>query len=613
MPVASANRPVVLAAVIMAAVFVCYCRVLWAGWIWDDDFYVWNNPTLRSLAGLRDIWLVPKATPQYYPLVHTSYWLEYRLWGDAPAGYHLVNLLLHAGSCLLLWRLLAALAVPGGWLAGLLAAIHPVEVESVAWVTERKNTLSMLLALAALNAWQQFRFSTDASRHRWRWYGVSIACFLAALLAKTVTITLVGVLPLLTWWKTGRLTRRDLALTAPFLLAGLPLAIGTVLLEKYHVGASGTEWQLAGAERLLVAGRAIWFYFSKLLWPEPLIFFYRRWVLDVTSPAQWAFPLAGLAVLAGLFLLRGRIGRGPFTVAACFCGCLFPALGFFDVYPFKFSFVADHFQYHASAAILAGVAATVTVLWQRLPRWRVSLQVATAAACCLLAAQTMRQTGAYHDLETLGRDTLAKNPDAWAMRDILGPYLTTTGRAGEAEAVYQPVLAGTAAAPPWPHDQAQLFYNLARAVEAQGRFAEAEGFYRQAISRDPEYPKPRNNLAKLLADTGRRRESVVAYRALLNLPLTAADQSRYAFNLGTVLAELGDWQAAEQTLQWGLQRNPQSAAIHEWLGIVATQQNQKEAAIGWFRRGVAVADEPAVRQRIAAHLRRLEQSHPRSQ
>jgi tetratricopeptide (TPR) repeat protein len=595
---------------IVAAAIICHGRTFSAGWIWDDDFYVWNNPTLRSLAGLRDIWLRPKATPQYYPLVHTSYWFEYRLWGDAPAGYHVVNVLLHAAGSVLLWRLLAALGVPGAWLSGLLFAIHPVEVESVAWVTERKNTLSMLLALVSLSAWVRFRFpggaggpGTAAVRAGWTGYGLSLIAFTGALLAKTVTVTLVGLLPLLTWWKTGRLGGRDILTVIPFLVVGLPLALGTVLLEKYHVGARGAEWSLQGPERVLVAGRAIWFYAGKICWPDPLIFFYRRWQPDAASLWQWAFPASAAAVLVLLLAVRGRIGRGPFTVAAAFCGCLFPALGFFDVYPFRFSFVADHFQYHASAVLLAGIAAGGAWAATRRPAWRGPIAAFGACACLALAAQTIRQSGVYRDLQTLGRDTLEKNPSAWAMRDILGPYLMTIGRAAEAEEVYRPVLDGSAPPPPWPHDQAKLHYNRARAVEAQGRLAEAEAGYRRAILLDSLYPKPRNNLAKMLADTGRRDEAVQVYEALLALPLTAAGESRYAFNLGTVLAELSRWPEAEMAFERAFDRNPRSAETAEWLGIVAVNRKNPGAARDWFLRAVSLAPEGPVRNRSLAHLR----------
>ena len=584
----------------MAVVVACYARTLFAGWIWDDDFYVWNNPTLRSLRGLSEIWFVPRATPQYYPLVHTSYWLEYRIWGDWPAGYHLVNVLLHAANAWLLWRVLVRLAVPAAWLGALLFAVHPVGVESVAWVTERKNTLSLCLALGSLLAWLEFRErEATAAPGRWWWYSAALSLFAAALLAKTVTVTLAAALLVIEWWRSGRLTRRNLALTAPFFAVGLPLAFTTVWLEKHHVGASGAEWALTPAERLLVAGRAVWFYASKLLWPHPLVFFYPRWKLDPASVWQWAFPVTAAATLAGLWLAAGRIGRGPAATAMLFCGLLFPALGFFDVYPFRYSFVADHFQYHASAALLAGLAGGLGTLARRPGReW---LPIAAATVCLPLAALTFRQTAIYRDVETLCRDTLAKNPSSWAARNILAPWLTDQGRAAEADRVYRELFACDDL-PPWPHDLAMFRHNHGLALEALGRSAEAEAAYREAIRLDPHYPKPRNNLAKLLADSGRIDDATTAYRDLLALPLDDVARGTYAFNLGTVLAELERWPEAEAAFRESLAIGPAVGDRVEWLGIVAARQGRVQEAIGHFERALNLARDEAAAARVRANL-----------
>jgi protein O-mannosyl-transferase len=584
-------------ALALAAVLV-YARTFVAGFIWDDDFYVWNNPTLKTLGGIFDIWFRPLSIPQYYPLVHTSYWLEYRLWGDHPAGYHVVNVLLHAGNAVLLWLALRRLDVPAAWLGALLFAVHPVGVESVAWVTERKNTLSLCLALGSLLAW--LRFQADEPRGS-RSYAISVALFAASLLAKTVTVSLVGVLLVLTWWKTGRITLRDLRLVAPYLAVGLPLALATVWLEKHHVGAGSTEWHLVGAERLLVAGRAIWFYASKLVWPEPLIFFYPRWRLDTGDIWQWAYPVAAAALLAGLVAARGRIGRGPAVAAMLYCGLLFPALGFFDVYPFRYSFVADHFQYHATTAGLAAVVAAGGWLAARFPVARGGLRVAAVIACGLLAVATVRQTGIYHDLETLCRDTIRRNPSSWAARNILGAHLSEVGRYADAELVYRELIARPDL-PPWPHDLAMFHYNHAQALLGLNQTAEAEAAFRTAITLDAAYAKPRNNLAKLLADTGRRGEAVAEYQSLLSLTLPAADRARYAFNLGTVLADDQAWPAAEEQFREATRLMPAAGDYAEWLGIVTLRQGRVAEAVGLFERALTLARDPAALARVKANL-----------
>jgi len=597
------RRDLLAAAVIVAAVLLCYARTVTAGWIWDDDFYIWNNPTLRSLSGLFEIWFVPRATPQYYPLVHTSYWLEYRLWGDQPAGYHAVNLLLHAANALLLWRLLDRLRVPAAFFSALLFAIHPVCVESVAWATERKNTLSMCCGLGSLLAWFDFRQAAATGRvsSARRWYALSLGLFTLALLAKTVTVTLIGAIPVIEWWRTGRLTRQAISRLLPFLAVGLPLALFTVWLEKTHVGASGTAFTLAPAERLLVAGRAVWFYAGTILWPDPLIFFYPRWHLDARDPLQWLPPLAVAATIIGLVLLRNQIGRGPAAIAMLFCGLLFPALGFFDVYPFKFSFVADHFQYHAAAAALTGLAAGAAMV---AARWAIPHGAALAAAACVcmaLGIATIRQTAIYDDLESLGRDTLRKNPAAWGMRDILGPYLTDRGRLEEADAVYRELFASQDL-PPWPHDLAMAHYNQARVHEKLGRMAEAEAGYREAIRLDAAYAKPRNNLATLLADAGRATDAIAEYESLLTLPLDAASRSKYAFNLGTVLAAERRWRDAEDRFREAVDAAPRSAGALEWLGIVLLEQGRAAESLDCLQHALSLARDAATATRIRGNL-----------
>jgi tetratricopeptide (TPR) repeat protein len=591
--------PLAAAGLIAAAAMLCYARSLWCGWIWDDDFYVWNNPALKTPGGIFDIWFRPLSIPQYYPLVHTTYWLEYRLWGDWPAGYHAVNVFLHAGNAVLLWLVLRRLAVPAAWLGALLFAVHPLGVESVAWVTERKNTLSLALALASLLAWLSFR---DAGQHadRRRWYWLSLGLFAAALLSKTVTVSLIGVMLVITWWKTGRLTRRDALLALPYLAVGLPLALTTVWLEKHHVGAAEVDWGLSPLDRIVLAGRVICFYATKLAWPQPLAFFYDRWRIDAREAWQWLHPGAVLAATAAAWFARHTLGRGPLAAILLFCGCLFPALGFFDVYPFKFSFVADHFAYHAMPAFLSATAALLAVAAARLGRSR-ELIFAAAAACLGLGLITIARVPVYDDLETLCIDTLAKSPRCWAARNILSPYYTDRGCFADADRVYAEIR-DDSWLPPWPHDLAMLRYNHARAVEGQGRTADAERLYRAAIALDAGYAKPRSNLAKLLADTGRTEQAIAMYTELLELRLPPADRSRACMNLGTVLADTKAWPEAEAKFRESLVLVPESGASWEWLGIAVLRQGHVADAIAAFERAVALAVDPAARTRAQANL-----------
>lgn len=428
------------AAALVAAVLLVYLRMWWAGFIWDDDAYIINNTCLRAWDGLWAIWFDPSRTPQYYPLTHSSFWVEYQLWRLQAPYYHIVNVLLHATNALLLWAVLHKLAVPGAWLGAALFALHPVEVETVAWITERKNTLSAFFGLAFLLAWLRYRFGPrvvqtgdDAAQEpvSFLWVAIAVALFVASLLCKTVTITLIGVVLVISWWKTGRVSGRDVLGAAPLLCLGLPLALGTVMLEKEHVGAIGAEWALGALDRIVLAGRVIVFYFTKLLWPTPLLFFYPRWEVSAASAWQWLFPAAVGGVLATLWAARDRLGRGPLAAALMFIGMLFPALGFFDVFPFQYSFVADHFQYHASAAALAGLAAAATLAVSRLSDARLRA-IPPAAWLAVLACITAAQTRVYVGIEPLYRHVLAHDPSSFIAANNLGTFYSRRNRLEEA-------------------------------------------------------------------------------------------------------------------------------------------------------------------------------------
>ncbi|HEX4342912.1 MAG TPA: O-GlcNAc transferase, partial [Verrucomicrobiae bacterium] len=327
---------------LVVATFIAYQPMWHAGFIWDDDAYVTNNQTLHDLNGLKQIWLEPKATPQYYPLVYTTFWLEYHTWKLNPLGYHVVNVLLHALGSLLLWRVLKRLALPGAWLAAAIFALHPVNVESVAWVTERKNVLSAVLFFAAALAYLRFDGLAESKKRLWTWWCAALLLFIGALLSKTVACSLPAALLLVCWWKKGRVTMADVLPLIPFFIMGLGLGLHTAWLEKHHVGASGAEWSLSFIERCLIAGRALWFYAGKLVWPSQLTFIYPRWQIGTGVWWQWLFPLAVLAVVVTLWRARKRLGRGPLVAVLFFAGTLLPALGFFDLYPMRYSFVADH-------------------------------------------------------------------------------------------------------------------------------------------------------------------------------------------------------------------------------------------------------------------------------
>jgi Tfp pilus assembly protein PilF len=488
---------------------LAYLPALRGGFIWDDDDYVSNNQTLRSMEGLRSIWLEPAATPQYYPLVHTSYWAEYRLWGLDPTGYHITNLLLHIAAAFILWRVLLLLSVPGAWLIAGIFAVHPVHVESVAWITERKNVLSGVLYLSSMLAYLHFALDAPErpGRRRVRLYAAACALFVLALLSKTVTASLPAALLLLIVWKRGRVLFRDVWQLVPLFVAGGAMAGVTAWIEKHHVGAQGADWQFSPLDRLAIAGRALWFYAGKLIWPVNLTFIYPRWQVGGAHPAQLAYPLAAAAAIAALWLARRRIGSAPLVAVLFFAGTLVPALGFFDVFPMRYSFVADHFQYLASIGLIAlAVAVGVRLRERWAPSYARASHALAAILLLVLATLTWRQAHIYADQETLWSDTLKKDPESWMAHTCLGALLGRRGETADAEYHYREAVRLNP-------NFATARFDFGALLANQGRFKEAIPQMREDVRLEPGSQVANLNLGKALLYDGQIEEAVSRLRA----------------------------------------------------------------------------------------------------
>ena len=357
-------------ALLVGVVLLAYVPVLQAGFIWDDDLHLTNNPCVVGPLGFAGIWTTTEAT--YYPLVLTTFWVEHALWGLAPMPYHLVNVLVHAACAILLWLVLARLRVPGAWLGAALWALHPVQVESVAWVTELKNTQSGLFYLLAILFFLKWQESRALAAHRGgrAHFALAIVFAVAAILSKSSTVMLPVVLGLCWWWEEGRWNWRNVAPLTPFFLVSAAASGWTIWEQQFHAGAIGAEWAQTWPQRLIIAGRDVWFYLGKLIWPHPLIFIYPRWQIDAFQPLAYLPVLASIGALFFMWRRRNSWGRPLVFAFAYFVVSLFPLLGFFNVYYFRFSFVADHFQYLASIGPLALAGAGLTRLPALLERRR---------------------------------------------------------------------------------------------------------------------------------------------------------------------------------------------------------------------------------------------------
>ena len=527
-PMRARLRNMGMAGLIFGATFLAYLPAVHGGFLWDDEGHV-TKPELQSFHGLVRIWGEVGATQQYYPLLHSAFWVEHRLWGDSLVGYHLMNLLLHAGAACLVVAIMRRLALPGAGLAGLLFALHPVCVESVAWISEQKNTLSAVFYLGAMLAYLHF----DRDRRRSHYY-LALGLFLLALLSKTVTATLPAALLVIFWWQRARLDwRRDVLPLAPWLLLGACGGLFSAWMERTIIGAGGAEFALTPVQRGLVAGRAICFYLGKLAWPADLMFIYPRWNVNPAVGWQYLFPLAVLVLLAALgWVARRR--RGPLAAFLLFVGTLFPSLGFLNVYPFVFSYVADHFQYLACLGILAPVASMLTAATARLPTaTRRAIPILGGVLLTMLGVLTWRQSAIYREAETLFRETLARNPACWMAHNNLGNILAKIpGRLPEAMAHYESALQTRP-------DFAEAHFNLANALaETPEHRPEAIVHYEAALRGKPDYPEAHNNLGETLAKIPERRPQAIAqFEAALRINPEFAEAHN---NLGVALSSAPD-------------------------------------------------------------------------
>lgn len=429
-----AAREFVAPALVLLAL-LAYLPALHADYIFDDYSHMISSPTSHGLDGLWRIWTDPTSMPQYYPMTHTVWWLGYRLWGFKPSWMHLVNVLLHGGVAIALWRVFLRLQLRPAvaFVAAAVFAVHPVHVESAGYVSELKNVLSGLFACAAALAYFRFDrvWSDDAdARRRWLWYVWAALLFLAALLSKTVAATFPVVMLVLIWWKQGHVRWRQIWPLLILTSVGIGMGLMTARLERISEFYA-SEFAFSPMDRLLIAGRAIVFYAEKLVWPHPLMLIYPRWDVDPGQWWQWLYPAAAAAAVVSLWLFRRRLGRGPVAGLAIFMGMLFPALGFVDVYPFRYSFVSDHYQYLPSAALIALAVACLAGLARRLPPLVPSGCVALVLVVMICVSVAHGQ--ALTTQLSAWRDCAEKNPGSWVARANFGAALLNEGRLDEAQ------------------------------------------------------------------------------------------------------------------------------------------------------------------------------------
>ncbi len=547
--------------------------MLWGGFVWDDSLCIKVDP-VRDVSGLWQIWFSPSALEEehhYWPLVYTTFWLEHKLWGFAPAGYHIVNVLLHLANTLLLWHLLRRLAVPGAWVVAAVFAVHPLHVESVAWIIERKDVLSGLFYLAAVLAWMRFVEKPNPRR-----YALPLVLYAAGLLSKSIVVTLPAALLVWHWWKQGRLASTDLWRLVPFFAVGLAITVGDL---AFYWSETSAPLGYSFAERMLIASHALWFYAGKLLWPSELAVIYPRWDIHVADPLAWGYLVAAIVLAVALWHFRRQLGRGPLAGALFFAVTISPVLGFVDYTYMKYAFVADRHQYLAGIGVMAVVIGSAVYGVRRLSGlWQKGALGIAAVSLVVLGTLTWRQASIYRDDETFNRHIIALNPQARNVHRHLGIALYEQGRYEEALDSYRVAVAHRP-------NYAKVHSNLGMVLNKLERFEEAETHVRRAIALDPKTKIRYQRLGNALYGQGRYAEAADAFRVSAE---HRPDYTQAHSGLGAALNELGRFEEAETHLRRAIELNPDHTEALYHLATLRFKQQRLDEAIEFLQHLIGI-------------------------
>jgi tetratricopeptide (TPR) repeat protein len=572
------NKTQWLGGVLLAlAVVATYLPVWHAGFIWDDDAHVTENPCIVGPLGLKEIWTTDQAV--YFPLVLTTFWFEHVLWGVAPLPFHLVNVGLHAIGAVLLWRVLLSLRVPGAWIGAGLWALHPLQVESVAWITEMKNTQSGVFYLLTILFYAR-SLRAEVAPARTRDYALTLVFAALALASKSSTVMLPLVLALCAWWVEGRWSWRRVAGLAPMALMAIVPVLLTLWTQTFHYqDPADRQFVRSFPERLATAGDAVWFYLGKLAWPQPLIFIYPRWHIDAASLLSWV-PLFGVvALLLVLYLYRGTWARGCFFAFAYFVAALLPVLGLVDGYFWHYSLVEDHLQYLAGVGPLALVGAGFQLAAEK---WfagkREVIGALAGGVMIVFAAVSWQRIAVYQNVEVLWADTLTKNPACWMAHNNLGLKYFDRGQLDAAVGEFRKAL-GIDAQLAEPHN------NIGNVLVRQQRLADAIAEYQIALDIDPYYSRAHNNLGNALFQSGRIDDAIAHYRRALEIDPTYVDATN---DLGAALLRKGNPADAVAQARKALALAPQNADAHNTLGNALYQQGAMAEAAAEYRAAITI-------------------------
>src|SRR3989339_66541 len=545
-----------------------YAPAIRNGYIWDDDDYVLNNLLIRSPNGLKNIWFDFSAakifTHQYYPMVFTSFWIDYQLWRLNPFYYHLVNIILHSFNAIIIFLILYKLKVHGAWFAAFIFALHPVHVESVAWISERKNVLSTFFYLLAVLSYIKYlklgeSLSKDTGLKPFdkyqTFYFISLFLYICALLTKTVTCSMPVAILLLLWWKQKKIFFKNLLPLIPFFIIGFIMGILTIWVEKNFVGARGIVWDFSIIDRFLIAGRAIWFYVSSLLWPNNLIFIYPKWQIDSGIWWQYLYPASVIAILIISVFLQKFISNALLIALLFFIITLSPALGFIDIYPMKFSFVADHFQYLASIGLITIWVAGIAILFKKFGKnlnWVKYIIFLTILT--LFSRKVWLQSHIYKDQMTLWQDTIIKNPAATLAHNNLSI----------------------------------LYYN--------------QGEYEKSIKSNPIFFNAYNNLAFLYSKNNENDKAVQIYEIFLQK--NPYETTAYN-NVGVIYAKQKKYKEAFISFQKAVKIDSDNILAHKNLGNLFNLSKEYDKALLEYEKVLKLLPDDKIIENKVEKLKKL--------
>ena len=569
------RRQVLLAAAILAITFLAYIPAMRGGFLWDDYAFLKDNWLIHAPDGLQRFWFTTQAE-DYFPLTSSMLWVEWRIWGDHTAGYHVMNVLLHAIAAVLAWRALRRLAVPGAWLAGVLFAVHPVAVASAAWITEGKNTLPMALYLLSLLAY--LRYDERGAR---RAYLLSLLCFLLALLAKTSVVMLPAVLLMCAWWRRGKIERKDVLRSLPFFALALALGLVTVWFQQHNVIRQAIVRPEGWGSRVAAMGWIVGFYLFKALVPLRLCAVYPRWDVSAASPLAY-LPLALIAIgFAVLWARRKSWGRAPLFAMGYFVVTLLPVLGIAKMSFMKFSFVADHLQYAALIGVIA-FAAAVLARAAAAAGWPGRAGTFAVTGCAVvLAVLTWNRAGLYAEGQRLWQDNIAKQDGAWLAWNNLGNVYFRAGKRDEALNCFKQSIA-------FNPNYAVAWHNLGRLNALSGKPEEAVRDYSKAIELMPDYASAYNGRGNVLFHAGKYDLALGDYEKAIALMPYYADAYN---NLGNLRVRQGQIAEAIRDFDEAVRLNPDFAAAFSNRAAAYVQIEQFQQALRDCGRAIAL--EPA--------------------